>query len=47
VAFPDVKIRENQTAADRLKLLRSWLEFYFNPTTVLRSGAGTGDRGLG
>ena len=41
VVFPDVKIRENQTAADRLKLLGSWLEFYFNPTTVLRSGAGT------
>jgi len=41
VAFPDVKIRESQTAADRLKLLVSWLEFYFNPTTVLRSGAGT------
>ena len=41
VVFPDVKIRESQTAADRLKLLASWLEFYFNPTTVLRSGAGT------
>ena len=41
VAFPDVKIRENQTAADRLKLLVSWLEVYFNPTTVLQSGAGT------
>jgi hypothetical protein len=41
VAFPDVKIRETQTAADRLKLLVSWLEVYFNPTTVLQSGAGT------
>jgi hypothetical protein len=41
IGFPDVKIRENQTAADRLKMLVSWLEVYFNPTTVLRSGAGT------
>jgi len=47
VAFPDVKIRENQTAADRLKLLRSWLEFYFNPTTVLPVWRRHCDRGLG
>ncbi len=41
VEFPDVKIRESQTAAQRLELLVRWLESYFNPTTVLKSGQGT------
>jgi len=41
VAFPDVKIRESTTAADRLKMLVAWLEYYFNPTTVLKTGSGT------
>ena len=37
LTFPDVKIRESQTARDRLEMLTHWLEAYFNPTTVLKS----------
>ena len=41
VDFPEVKIWESKTASERLDRLVDWLTFYFNPTTVLRSGAGT------
>jgi len=41
VDFLDPKIHETSTAEDRLKLLIDWINFYFNPTTVLSSGTGT------
>jgi len=40
ITFPDVKIRESPAAKDRLDALISWIESYFNPTTVLKK---TGD----
>jgi len=47
VTFPDVKIRETKTAAERLDMLISWIENYFNPTTVLQKGnsIGASDQG--
>lgn len=47
VTFPDVKIRETKTAEERLKLLVTWIESYFNPTTVLQKGnsMGASDKG--
>ncbi len=41
VDFPEVKIWESKTASERLDRLVDWLTFYFNPTTILKSGAGT------
>ena len=48
VSFPDVKIRESQTAAARVEMLIKWIESYFNPTTVLKKGdnqIGASDKG--
>jgi hypothetical protein len=47
VSFPDVKIRESKTAAERLEMLIKWIESYFNPTTVLQKGnsMGASDKG--
>ena len=40
ITFPDVKLKESDSAEKRLSMLIEWIKSYFNPTTVMKQ-AGT------